>query len=262
MTDSPCQIDQHDDHIIFTITRPARLNAITGEVLDGLTDCIEQLEQQSGNRGLIITGSGERAFCAGTDLVVPSRAYARMRFVLSPTAPATCSCACIERPSSASPRSMASPHGGGLELALACVFRIAAPHAACSLPEVKIGLIPAYAGTQLLPAVVGPSRALDMMLTGRAVASDEALLTGLINRIADNETPLLNQAVDYLASINQYSKIAINSIRECAAAAQATLSDEGLALERGHVIEVGKSEDAAEGVAAFREKRPAVFNRR
>ena len=87
-------------------------------------------------------------------------------------------------------------------------------------------------------------------------------MMGLINRIANNEAPLLNQAVDYLASINQYSKIAINSIRECAAAARPPLSNEGLALERYHVIEVGKSEDAAEGVAAFREKRPAVFKHR
>ena len=204
---------------------------------------------------MIITGSGERAFCAGTDLfereslsedeIRTKSDRARVPFGLN-----------------AQEMNGWLHYGGGLELALACVFRIAAPHAACSLPEVKIGLIPGYAGTQLLPAVVGPSRALDMMLTGRAVASDEALLMGLINRIADNETPLLNQAVDYLASINQYSKIAINSIRECAAAAQATLSDEGLALERDHVIEVGKSEDAAEGVAAFREKRPAVFNHR
>lgn len=261
MTDSHCQIDQHDDHIIFTITRPARLNAITGEVLDGLTDCIEQLEQQSGNRGLIITGSGERAFCAGTDLF--EREILSEDEIRSKSDRARDLLVRLHRAPFISIAALNGlAYGGGLELALACVFRIAAPHAACSLPEVKIGLIPAYAGTQLLPAVVGPSRALDMMLTGRAVASDEALLMGLINRIADNETPLLNQAVDYLASINQYSKIAINSIRECAAAAQATLSDEGLALERDHVIEVGKSEDAAEGVAAFREKRPAVFNRR
>lgn len=136
MTDSPCQIDQHDDHIVLTITRPARLNAITGEVLDHLTDCIEQLEQQSGNRGLIITGSGERAFCAGTDLfereglsedeIRTKSDRARNLLVRLHRAPFI---------SIAALNGLA--YGGGLELALACVFRIAAPHVTCSLPEVR-----------------------------------------------------------------------------------------------------------------------------
>ncbi len=75
--------------------------------------------------------------------------------------------------------------GGGLELAMACTFRVAAAHATVSLPEVKLGLLPAYGGTQFLPALVGAARALDLMLTGRQIAANEALQMGLINRVAD-----------------------------------------------------------------------------
>ena len=132
----------------------------------------------------------------------------------------------------------------------------------CSLPEVKLGLIPAYAGTQLLPALIGPSRALDMMLTGRAVATDEALRMGLINRIATGEETLLEQAMEYLGSITRNSRVAIDAIRQCTAVAEPKLSDHGLQIERDYVIEVGRSEDAAEGVAAFREKRKAIFKHR
>ena len=98
-----------------------------------------------------------------------------------------------------------------------------------------------------------------MMLTGRPVPSAEALQMGLLNRIAAAESSLLDQAIQYLVSITRYSKVAINGIRECAAVAGNQLSDDGLAVEKDYVIRVGKSEDAKEGVAAFREKRTPHF---
>ncbi|PCJ24644.1 MAG: enoyl-CoA hydratase [SAR86 cluster bacterium] len=261
MQNSAFNIQHGDNHVVFQITRPHRLNAITSEILDGLTACIEELEQDSGNKGLIIIGEGERAFCAGTDLferdtltdeeVHAKTDRARDLIVRIHKAPFI---------SIAALNGLA--FGGGLEFALACTFRIAAPHVECSLPEVKIGLIPAYAGTQLLPAVVGSSRALDMMLTGRAVGTEEAMQMGLINRIASDDKTLIDQAIEYLESITQYSKVAINGIRQSAAAAGPQLSEQGLKVEREYVIEVGKSEDATEGVAAFREKRAAKFKHR
>ncbi|MBL4866199.1 MAG: enoyl-CoA hydratase/isomerase family protein [Pseudomonadales bacterium] len=152
--------------------------------------------------------------------------------------------------------------GGGLELALACVFRISAQHAEFALPEVKLGLMPAYAGTQFLPAVVGPSRALDMMVTGRSVSVDEAYQMGLINRVAKGDTPLLDQAKEYLGTITQFSQVAVNAIRESVAVAGMQITEEGLKAEQENVIKAGKSEDAKEGVNAFREKRTAVFKHR
>lgn len=254
-------IQQRDDCVIFKITRPHRLNAITSEVLDGLTFCIEELEQQSANRGLVVIGEGDRAFCAGTDLYERETLSTEQK--LAKTDRARDLLVRLHRAPFVSIAALNGlAYGGGLELALACLFRIAAPHADCSLPEVKIGLIPAYAGTQLLPTVVGPSRALDMMLTGRPVPAVEALQMGLINRIAVTDRPLIDQAIEYLGSISQYSKVAINGIRECAAVATAQLSEHGLKVERDVVIKVGRSEDAEEGVAAFREKRVPNFKHR
>ena len=261
MTDATYEIQDLDNCIVFKITRQKKLNAITADILAGLTGCVETLEKENGGRGLIVIGEGEKAFCAGTDLFevqTMSREQsdaktdrARDLFVRINRAPFI-SIAAIN----------GLAFGGGLELALACVFRISAKHAQFALPEVKLGLIPAYAGTQFLPLVVGPSRALDMMVTGRSVSVDEAFQMGLINRIVEGEKSLLDQAQDYLGSITQYSQIAVNAIRDSVSAAGLNVTESGLSAERDNVIKAGKSEDAKEGVNAFREKRKAVFKHR
>ncbi|MDE0733458.1 MAG: enoyl-CoA hydratase-related protein [Gammaproteobacteria bacterium] len=261
MTSTDFQIEDRSECLVFRITRPARLNAITGSVLNGLEQCIDSLEQDTGNRGLIIIGDGEKAFCAGTDLFERNSMSEDDRAKKSDRARDL-----IVRLHRASFISIAAlnglAYGGGLELAMACTFRIALPQVNCSLPEVKIGLIPAYAGTQLLPAIVGPSRALDMMITGRPIGSEEALQFGLINRITIPEIPLLDQARHYLSSITKHSKVALNAIRACAEVATPQLGEAGLQIEKDYVVAVGKSEDAKEGVAAFREKRAAIFKHR
>ncbi len=261
MSDADYLIEERESCLVFTITRPHRLNAITSEVLDGLCDCIDALEEQDGNRGLIIVGTGERAFCAGTDLFEREKLTTKQQREKTDRARHL-----LVRLHRAPFISIAAlnglAYGGGLELALACVFRIANEDVQCSLPEVKIGLIPAYAGTQLLPAIIGPSRALDMMLTGRAVNTAEALQMGLINRIAAIDEPLLDQAIGYMESVTQYSKIAINAIRHSASESGTQLSDYGLEIERDWVERVAQSDDAREGVAAFREKRKPLFKHR
>lgn len=261
MSKADYNIEMRDDCVIFKITRPHRLNAISSDVLDGLSNCIESLEKQTGNRGFILIGEGERAFCAGTDLFERDSMSEEQQRQKSDRARDL-----VVRLHRAPFVSIAALNGlafgGGLELALACLFRIAAPHAECALPEVKLGLIPAYAGTQLLPAIVGPSRALDMMLTGRSVTSEEALTMGLINKISGAKTSLLEQTINYLKSINKHSKVAINAIRQSAAAAGSQLSDQGLKIERDYVVKVADSEDAIEGVTAFREKRTPQFKHR
>ncbi len=255
------EIEDLAECLLFKITRPHRLNAITIEVLDGLENCIDELERQPDNRGLIVTAEGDRAFCAGTDLFERDKLSEAQRSAKTDRAHNL-----LVRLHKASFISVAALNGlafgGGLELALACTFRIAACHAECSLPEVKIGLIPAYAGTQLLPAVVGPSQALDMMLSGRPVPAEEALQMGLINRIAQADITLLEQAIDYLTSITKHSRVAINAIRACASVAGTQLSEHGLEVERDNAIKVGQSHDAKEGVAAFREKRVPKFKHR
>jgi enoyl-CoA hydratase len=251
------RIEPLPDGAVFRLTRPAKLNAITRPILLGLADCLDAL-QARGARLLVITGEGERAFCAGTDLAEtremsePARldksAMARELFV---------------RLSRSRVLSVAAinglAYGGGLELAMACTLRIAAAHATVSLPEIKLGLLPAYGGTQFLTALVGASRALDLMLTGRQVGADEALAMGLVNRVAGQPADLLAQAIDLGRQVTRFSRPAVDGIRRCVAAAGPQVSDAGLALEDAVVREVFVTANAREGVAAFLEKRPPRF---
>ena len=255
-----CRIDLHEDGAIFTLARPEKLNSITLPMLDGLAHCLDELERRAG-RWLVIVGEGERAFCAGSDLArAPSttRAESDARVMMARSL--------LFRLSNLPVISVAAinglAYGGGLEMAMACTFRIAAPHARLSLPEVKLGVLPAYGGTQFLPALVGSSRALDLMLTGRPVDAAEALSMGLINRIANADSPLIDQACDLVGQVTRHSQVAIDGIRLCVAAAGPVVTAAGLAVEDEQVRARLGSEDAREGVRAFLEKRAPVFRHR
>lgn len=255
---SDYQIDWQDQTAIFTIVRPEKLNAITAAVLDGLTSVLDELEAGKG-RALIITGTGEKAFCAGTDLAESAALDQEAADAKTLRARALFA-RLYHSPISSIAAINGLAYGGGLELAMACTLRIAQAHVRLSLPEVKLAVIPAYGGTQMLPALVGRGRALDMMLTGRAVAVEEALGMGLINRIADPETPLLEQAHGFLSEITRHSQVAINAIRECVAAASDSVTAAGLAVEDTAMRRAQGSADAVEGVTAFLEKRTPNYS--
>jgi enoyl-CoA hydratase len=242
---------------LFRIERPAKMNALTRAVVQGLGDCMSDLEQRRA-RLLVITGAGDRAFCAGTDLGELQGLTLEERMAKSDVARALL--VRLHRSKLISVAGMNGlAYGGGLELALACTLRIAAPHVKMSLPEVKLALVPAYAGTQLLPAVIGRARALDMMLTGRAVDASEAHAMGLIHRVAATDSPIANQAIAFGRDITRWSPTAVAAIRACIDAASDTLTDTGLAIEREQVNANYASADAREGMAAFLEKRPARY---
>lgn len=274
-----------DDCAIFRIRRARKLNALTREVMQGLAACLDEAESR-GVRALVIVGEGEKAFCAGTDLAeltglsIDARAaktrYARDLLVR------------LHRSKLVSVAAVNGlAFGGGLELALACTFRIAAPHARFALPEVKLGVFPVYGGTQFLPKVVGPARAVDMMITGRTVDCAEALAMGLISRVAGTDgrpsvdpsaiqagraiaavsgpmpaDRLLEQALELARSVTCWSQVAVNAIRACVEASGTEVTDEGLASEDAQSAIVMASEDGHEGVRAFVEKRPPVFRHR
>lgn len=261
MSDTPEHaLDWHADGAVFTIRRAARLNAITLPVLDALEDLLAALPAR-GARWLVVTGEGERAFCAGTDLaeargmgddaMIAKSARARDVLFRLSRAPFV---------SVAALNGLA--YGGGLELAMACTLRLAAPHAAVSLPEIKLGLLPAYGGTQFVAALIGPSRALDLMLTGRAVGAQEAMAMGLLSRIATPDAPLLAQAIALAHEVTRHSQVAIDAIRRCVDVAGPQVTQAGLDIEDAEVRRTMGSEDAREGVAAFLEKRTAVFRHR
>ena len=178
--DAHCSVEWLDDGAIFRIERPSKLNAITKPVLLGLTECIDALEARKLPL-LVITGRGEKAFCAGTDLGELQGLTDEQRAAKTVMARNL-----LVRLSRSRLISVAAinglAYGGGLELAMACMLRIAQPHARVSLPEIKLGLLPAYAGTQFLPAIVGPARATVPLPPGRPVAMPEAHPLGLVPR--------------------------------------------------------------------------------
>jgi len=248
-----------EDHVVYSLTRPHKLNALTRATLEGLATCLDEVERR-GILTLVIMGEGDKSFCAGTDLVEaaampPEELRAKGDFAR----------ALLYRLARAPVISLAAvnglAYGGGLELAMACTFRISAAHARFSLPEIKLGVLPSYGGTQMLPALVGRSRALELSLTGRAISAQEALAMGLINRVASDEVPLLSQTLDFSRCITTYSHESIRAMLRCVAASGASVTPQGLSIEGDEVHNIECSADAQEGVRAFLEKRSPRFNR-
>ena len=164
-------LDQHGDLAILTINRPEALNALSGEVFIELVEAVEAVAESAEIAALIITGGGGKAFVAGADIGELSRldgVYSGRETSLSGQN-AMHEIASLPFPTVAAIDGYAL--GGGLELALACDVRVASPKSRLGLPEVTLGLIPGYGGTQRLPRLIGPGRALDMMLTGRQSAA-------------------------------------------------------------------------------------------
>ena len=258
--ESDATLEWNGDCAVLTLTRPRKRNAITVAILDALEGVCDELDAGRG-RALIVTGEGDKAFCAGTDLSESASLGAeassakgiRARDLLVRIHRSTWT-------SIAAINGLA--YGGGLELALACTFRVAAPGVKLSLPEIKLGVLPSYAGTQLLPATVGRARALDLILTGRAVEAEEALGMGLVDRIAADANALLDEARGLADAVLAHSQFAIDRARRCVDAAGAIVGDEGLAVEAQAVEETMASEDAREGVIAFLQKRPPEFKHR
>ena len=135
------------------------------------------------------------------------------------------------------------------------------PAARFAMPEIKLGLLPAYGGTQFLPTLVGNARALDLMLTGRSLPAAEALAIGLLTRVVEPGVDVLARALALAREVTRFSPSAIDGIRDCVEAAGPQVTDDGLAVEDTVVREVFITDNAREGIAAFLEKREAKFSR-
>lgn len=234
---------------VFRLARPDKLNAISRSVLTALARCLDDMERQ-GNRLLVITGEGNRAFSAGADLDELRHADA-----YSMTVQAAIARELFLRLSRSKVLSIAAINGvafgGGLELAMACTLRIAAPHARVSLPEIKLGLMPAYGGTQFLPALVGSGRALEMMLTGRVLSAAEAASAGLISRICADGEDVLQAALNLGEEVTGRSASSIRGSRACVDACMGQHTGGGFSVEGFAVREVFRSEQARQGLAGF-----------
>ena len=253
-------VERTGSFAIIRLNRPEKRNALSGEMMVALSGAFTNFKRQSELRAIILTGNGEQAFCAGTDiteLAALSKADAR-----EVSARGQELCNQIETcglPVIAAVNGIAA--GGGCELALACHIRIASENAMFSLPEAKLGIIPAYGGTQRLAREIGQGRALEMMLTGSAVNATKALQIGLINGIAPAGESLA--AAESLArEISGLAPLAIHACLEAVIQGADLPLAEGLALEARLFSGLFASEDVREGTRAFIEKRSPIFKGR
>lgn len=233
---------------LVTLNRPEKRNAINEEMRAELTAAFARFDAEAAIRTVVLTGAGP-AFCAGGDLSVSAAPDPRRPRVIDPLDRFT-------KPLIAAINGLA--FGGGLELALACDLRVAAHGARFALPEVRIGSIPGSGGTQRLPAVVGPSLAAHMVLTGEPIDAAQALAAGLVSQLCEPER-LIDTALAHARTIARNAPLAVAAAKRALRRAAGTHLAENLDFERALFNEIALTEDRNEGRRAFREKRQPVF---
>jgi len=234
------------------INRPKKLNALNNQVLDELNQAIERVETNSDVKGVLLTGAGEKAFVAGADISELAELDGAGGKSASGKGQAV-----FDRIESLNIPVIAVVDGyalgGGAELAMAAHIRVASPEAVIGLPEVSLGLIPGYGGTQRLPALVGKAKAYEMILTGQPVKADEALSAGLVNKVT--EEPVEAAHALFKAILKNGPLAVSKAIRAIRIAG----SSDGFEKEASLFGELCETDDFKEGTSAFMEKRKADF---
>lgn len=252
------ELSRHEEFALIRLNRPQALNALSFSLLRDLGAALDEVAA-SDARALLITGTGDKAFCAGADIKELTE-----RSLVDQKRGAELGQAVMARLDRLPIASVAIINGyafgGGLELAMACTFRLATPRAKVGLPEIKLGLIPGYGGTQRLPRLVGEARALEMVMTGKTVDAQTALQWGLVNRILDGDP--LEQALVFTREFSHHSLPVLGFARDAVRRALDTPLHEGLKIEADLSTLAYRTEDANEGMAAFMEKRAARFGDR
>ena len=251
------QVTKTDRIAWVTLTRPEKLNALNNEVLAELEQTFALLEEDTEVGVVVVTGAGEKAFVAGADiseLKTLDTAGARVQALRGQAA--------FQRIESMPKPVIAAVNGfalgGGCELALSCHIRVASDNARFGLPEVSLGIIPGYGGTQRLPRLVGKGVAMDLILSGEMVPAADALRMGLVSRVVPQ--------ADLRATVEKLARTILSrgplALRHAIAAVNEGLEmpqDRGLQYEAALFGLLAASQDMQEGMGAFLEKRPAAF---
>ncbi len=248
------RVDREGAVVTLTIDHP-KANAINGDVVEGLAEGLANAEADTTCRALVITGSGSKFFSAGADITAfggGSEAIGRaMEFTLSIEA--------SRLPVIAAVNGIA--FGGGCELTLACDIRLAARTARFGQPEIKLGIIPGWGGTQRLPRLIGRARATELLLTGDPIDAERALAIGLVSEVVDpDDLPAAAQRWAQLMAARAPLALAATK-RVMRAGAHLPLSG-ALEEERKEFSALFSTEDAAEGISAFLQKREAAWKGR
>lgn len=247
-----------DGVALVTIDRPDALNALSFALLRQLAQALESLDEDDRCRTIVLTGAGERAFAAGADIkelaiqtpitLTTSNAFEPWDRIDR-----------IRKPLIAAVRGFAL--GGGCELAMACDCIVAGDDAQFGQPEIRIGVMPGAGGTQRLTRAIGRARAMDLILTGRPITAHEALSMGLVSRVVPAEATV-REALALASAIAAQPPLAVRLAKEAVRRTDELPLREGLAFERRAFFLLFASEDQAEGMTAFVDKRPPAWQGR
>lgn len=252
-----------DNVAIVTLNRPERMNTLGGSMKPDLARAFfDYARADERVHAVLVTGSGERAFCAGADIKerAGNQAAGTDYFVAQKaTHDLFRNIEEFEKPVIAAINGVAL--GGGLEIALCCDIRLAADSARFGLPEIKLGVIPAAGGTQRLPRLIGEARAKELILTADLVDADTALRYGIVSRVVP-QAELMTQAFALAQRIAEHPPLAVRFAKRAINRGMQTDLDSGLEYERYAAAMIIDSEDRKEGMRAFVEKRKPVFTGR
>ncbi|ABB15187.1 enoyl-CoA hydratase-related protein [Carboxydothermus hydrogenoformans] len=246
-----------DGYAVIYLNNPP-VNALGQKVLKDLQKALQEIEKNPEIRAVIISGEGSKVFCAGADITE----FADRAKGILPEVEGSVLFRQIELfPKPVIAALNGSSYGGGTELAISCHLRILADDASMALPEVKLGIIPGWGGTQRLPRLIGKTRALEAMLTGEPITAEEALSYGLVNKVVPKDQ-VLTEARALAAKLAKGAPIAMREILKAVTLGLDTSIEEGLKIEKEGSKVAFSSEDAVEGRTAFFEKRPPNFKGR
>lgn len=244
----------------ITINRPEALNALSSQVLADLNEVLDQVEKSEEIRVVIVTGAGEKAFVAGADikemdLMSPIQAFEYMTFANDTFTRLSD----LRQPTIAVINGYAL--GGGMELALSTDIRIGFEKTVVGFPEVGLGIIPGFAGTQRMSRLIGTSRAKELIFTARTVKGQEAYDLGILNKLVPAEE-LLSSAEELAAAIMKNAPLAVEKAKHVIQVGAELPLKNAIRLETEAEALLFSTEDKLEGMRAFVEKRKAVFNRK
>ncbi len=251
------KLEREESILWITINRPHRLNAFNDILMEELSDILDTAENDPSVKCLIITGEGDRAFSAGADLTmflkatpVKAEAFSRVGQKVFGKIEE------MSKPVVAAINGFAL--GGGLELAVTCDFRVAAEHAELGNPEVNLGLIPGWGGTQRLARIIGLARAKELIMLGNRLKAEEALKIGLVNKVVHYDK-LRDEARELAKKLSDGPPIALKYAKHALNFGTQVPLEAGLRLEAGLMALTFSTEDIKEGVEAFMSRRKAEF---
>jgi len=242
---------------ILTIDHPPA-NALDGPTLTDLNSALDEAAAREDVKAVIITGAGQFAFCAGADVnvIATLKSGEEAKSVVLTGQGILNKIENMGKPVIAAVNAVCL--GGGNELAMACHFRICSDRARFGQPEINLGIIPGFGGTQRLPRLVGQSKALELLLTGDMLPAQEAYRIGLVNKIVP-EGEVVKAAKDLAKRILSKGQVAVQLIMDAVQRGMKTSLTEGLLIEADNFAKVIETADAREGVSAFLQKRQPKF---